>query len=418
MNKVIDPILKTVFFSKAKRQQSSKIKSVSTLSSFFARNDDFGTRVETGYLKNPLGYRCVQLIARSLSTVPLTLWNGDEKIEQHALLALLAKPNPLQNYTAFCEAFVTYLLLSGNSFLQIVAHEDALELYVLRPDHMKIETDDQGFPWRYVYGQGPTKQVLNWDLDTGLCPIMHMKLFNPLDANWGLSPLSAAFSTLDLQNTIVNHNLAILRNAGSPSGALIIKGARLTPAQHDQLNQELARMKGKGVGNTLLLDGDFEWKDFGLSPKEMDFSTGKNLAARDIAQIFGIPPMCVGILGDSTFSNYQEARLHLWEDTLLPLLDSVLAHLNQWLVPLFGADLRLAYHKDHIAALIPRQEKVWKNIMQMDCLTLNEQRKLLGYSPVTGGDVIHRKKNIRIAPEEGNHPLKNNNEDFHVASLS
>lgn len=408
-NKIVDPILKTVFFSNTRFKRKSEIKNFSYISSFYAGTDDFSSRVETGYLKNPLGYRCIHLIARSLSTVPLTLWKGDEKIEHHPLLTLLANPNPLQNYSAFCEAFITYLLLSGNSFIQVVPLEEATELYVLRPDQMKIETDDHGFPLTYLYGQGQTKQKISRDKDTGFSPVLHMKLFHPLDEQWGLSPLSAAFSTLDLQNTIVNHNLALLRNAGCPSGALILKGARLTPEQHAQLKQDLLCIKGKGVGNMLLLDGDFEWKGFGLSPKEMDFSSGKNLAARDIAQIFGIPPMCVGILGDSTFSNYQEARLHLWEDTLLPLLESFLSHLNGWLIPLFDQDLRLAYHKDHIAALIPRQEKVWKNLNQMDCLTLNEKRKILGYPPVLGGDILDEKKEKSIQKSK---------KDSHVISLS
>ena len=40
----------------------------------------------------------------------------------------------------------------------------------------------------------------------------------------------------------------------------------------------------------------------------MDFIAARNGAAREIALAFGIPPMLLGIPGDNTFSNYQEAR--------------------------------------------------------------------------------------------------------------
>jgi phage portal protein BeeE len=46
----------------------------------------------------------------------------------------------------------------------------------------------------------------------------------------------------------------------------------------------------------------------GLSPKDMDFVEAKNGAARDIALAFGVPPMLLGIPGDNTYANYQEAN--------------------------------------------------------------------------------------------------------------
>ena len=40
------------------------------------------------------------------------------------------------------------------------------------------------------------------------------------------------------------------------------------------------------TGKPMLLEGDFDWKEMGLSPKDMDF-TIKNMSAKDIALIFG-----------------------------------------------------------------------------------------------------------------------------------
>ncbi len=40
----------------------------------------------------------------------------------------------------------------------------------------------------------------------------------------------------------------------------------------------------------------------------MDFIEAKNAAAREIALAIGVPPMLLGIPGDNTYSNYQEAN--------------------------------------------------------------------------------------------------------------
>ena len=62
----------------------------------------------------------------------------------------------------------------------------------------------------------------------------------------------------------------------------------------------------------------------------------KHSAARDIALAFGVPPQMLGIPGDSTYSNYKEARNAFWEETILPLLTQLLSSLNNWIVPEFA----------------------------------------------------------------------------------
>jgi phage portal protein BeeE len=56
--------------------------------------------------------------------------------------------------------------------------------------------------------------------------------------------------------------------------------------------------------------------------------------------------MLVGVPGDATYANYREARLALWEDTILPFLDHVVDQLNNWLGPRYGQGPRLAQDRD------------------------------------------------------------------------
>ncbi len=84
-----------------------------------------------------------------------------------------------------------------------------------------------------------------------------------------------------------------------------------------------------------------------FSPADMDFINAKHVAAREIALAFGVPPMLLGIPGDNTYANYQEANRAFWRLTLLPLVDKVLAALARWLGADFGAALGLAPISTH-----------------------------------------------------------------------
>ena len=47
----------------------------------------------------------------------------------------------------------------------------------------------------------------------------------------------------------------------------------------------------------------------------------KNISARDIALCFGVPAQLVGIPDAQTYANVQEARLALYEKTIIPLAE-------------------------------------------------------------------------------------------------
>lgn len=131
--------------------------------------------------------------------------------------------------------------------------------------------------------------------------------------------------TLHQQSSYWNHLL--LQNGARPSGALIVKDSNgyLSDEQFERLQTQLSeKFSGNSnAGKPLLLEGGLGWQEMSINPKDMDFIESKNSAAREIALAFGVPPQLLGINGDNTYSNMQEARLALWEETLIPLLDKI-----------------------------------------------------------------------------------------------
>jgi phage portal protein BeeE len=98
--------------------------------------------------------------------------------------------------------------------------------------------------------------------------------------------------------------------------------------------------------------------------------------------------MLLGIPGDNTYSNYREANLSFWRQTVLPLVGRTASQLTRWLAPRFGDTLRLGYDADAVEALAQDRESTWDKLNAATFLTLNEKRAAAGYGAVEGGDVV------------------------------
>jgi len=108
--------------------------------------------------------------------------------------------------------------------------------------------------------------------------------------------------------------------------------------QYERLKKEFTDFYqgANNAGRPLVLDGGLDWRPMSLSPRDMDFLEAKHASAREIALAFGVPPMLLRILGDNTYSNYQEANRVFWRQSVLPLSARIGCALTHWLSPIFG----------------------------------------------------------------------------------
>lgn len=354
---------------------------------------DYQALAREGYLGNAVVHRCVRLIAENAASCSLLVYDGAREIDAHPLLQLLVRPNPRQDGAALFEMIYAHLLLAGNAYVEAVALDESLrELYALRPDRMKVVPGDDGWAEAYEYCVGG-RSVRFDQLGAHIPPILHLTFFHPLDDHYGLAPIEAAATAVNTHNAASAWNKALLDNAARPSGALVYTGAEgslLSEQQFDRLKRELEDTYAGAVnaGRPLLLEGGLDWKAMSLTPKDMDFLEAKHAAAREIALAFGVPPMLLGIPGDNTFANFQEANRVFWRQTVLPLAQRVGSSLAQWLAPQFGGDIRVVIDADRIDALSADRSAQWARVQAADFLTLNEKREATGYQPIAGGDVL------------------------------
>ena len=350
---------------------------------------DYATLAREGFMRNPVAYRCVRLISEAASAVPWLLYRGSAELEDHPLAALLARPNMRQSGASFLEALYGHLLISGNAYCELVeAGPEARELHLLRPDRVAVTADADGWPTALEYRTGGTKRRIPLSGESESAAL-HVTMFHPLDDHYGFAPIEAALTALDLHNAAGRWNKALLDNSARPSGALVYApkdGGNLTDEQFGRLKAELEEgyTGASRAGRPLLLEGGLDWKAMGLTPKDMDFVEARNGASRDIALAFGVPPMMLGIPGDNTYSNYQEANRAFYRLTVLPLALRVAAEFTAWLGARFGEGLRLDIDIDRIEGLSVERDALWARLEGAGFLTDDEKREAVGYGPRGG----------------------------------
>ena len=340
---------------------------------------------EAGYRRNAIVYRCVRLISEAAASVAISVFEAEHEDAAHPVAALLARPNPREAGSQFLEAVYGHLLLNGNAYLECVALGGLVrELHALRPDRIRVVPGPDGWPEAYEYAVGAETYTFRQDAGPQP-PILHLKLFDPLDDQYGMPPLAAGQSALDTHNVASGWNKALLDNSARPSGALVYAadGANMTDAQFDRLKEELEQaFQGPvNAGRPILLEGGLDWKPLSMSPKDMDFMEAKGMAAREIALAFGVPPLLLGLPGDNTYANYAEANRAFWRQSVLPLVNRTLGSLAHWLTPSFGEGFRLEPDLDRIEALSTERAALWQRVDAASFLSADEKRAAVGYGP-------------------------------------
>lgn len=263
---------------------------------------NYTSLAKEGYEKNITVYRSVSLIAQSCAGIPWRLYRlGKDKnleVKAHPVLDLLSNPNPQHGTTSFVEDMVSYWLIAGNSYVICVRPRPGApprELWILRPDRMSVVPGPYNISGYDYSLDGHRQFFLKED-------ILHLKMFAANNDWYGLSPVSVAAALVDQQNEGFDWNTAILQNMGRPSGALVATGV-LGNDQYERLRKLIReRYTGKkNAGLPMLLEGGLDWKQFSMSPLELDWMESRKQNMRDISIALGVPPE---LLGDSANKTY------------------------------------------------------------------------------------------------------------------
>lgn len=337
-------------------------------------------------------YSCIQLIARSVASVPWYAYKQDSNgdwtvIENHPLQLLIEKPTPFHNRKDLMTGMVHHLYLGGNAvFTKVRGGGVVAELWQLPPDAIKVIPSKVDFIDRYEYEQDGVRQSF------APSDIMHNKFNDPSNPYWGLAPLQAGAKAVDSDVEAVRFQKLSLQNRAITDGVFTFEH----PLTTDQWKEARAMVRDQhqGIDNARtpwVLGAGAKWEQMSLSPLEMDFLNSRKFTREEICSIFQVPPPMIGILENSTYNNIETARKIFWVDTLIPLLEDIKDCFNQCLTPEFGKGFEISYDISNVDALqtnIKDKIDTAKSLFGMGVpFNMINQKLELGFDDIEGGDM-------------------------------
>ena len=368
-----------------------------------------------GYKLNDTVYSCINLITQAALSVPWYVYrdtaDGEmEEVDNHPFLDFMDKPGPGMDWNIFLTRAFGFYLTSGNAYIHKMIGSQGKygEVEVLPSQYVTIKPDKLRKTIDYEYRVAG--QMFKFAEDE----IIHVKAFNPEDPLYGLSPVQVLARKIDMAHLGELWTLSLLENECRPSGALMLKQG-LTSDQREVLKKSLKdEYSGyENAGTPLILEGDWDWKSFSITPKELNFLQSSKKIMREICAAYKVAPELFGDSENKTYSNIKEARKALYQEAALPLLGVFKAAFNRELFPKFDASGKyfLDYDTSGVEALSEDLDLLWGRVgdakQKNRVITLNEAREALNYETIEGGDEVDQPPAPpTFSGEPGKEPVK------------
>jgi HK97 family phage portal protein len=357
----------------------------------------YGAFAAEGYNANAVVNAAIREIATSASMPEFRLMresaDGGKEELKNELAFLLDHPNESQDQADFVETLTVHLMVSGNAYVMRVRNGSRriVALRLLRPDRVKVHIASDGTVAYYEYNlDGRLYELATED-------VAHLKLPNPYDDVYGLSPLQVVARYVNLDTSISTFLRAYFANAGVPAGILKVNRRITSQQEADAARQKWRSSFGgpRGWHGIAVLDEDAEYQQVAPNIADMDASTITAQTETRICAAFGVPPILIGLqagLDSSTYSNYEQARSAFWDETVAPLVRRLEAFLERVLELPESEDGETEVEADYsnvkaYAEDIDALSKRTVEQYQAGIVTLNEARAALGLDPVDRGDL-------------------------------
>jgi len=370
---------------------------------------DFRNLADEGYRKNVVIHACVRVLMRTGAEVDIRVrrQNGKGELSPVALndplLKLLKRPNPEQSTYEWLEQLALHYHVTGNSFTHKVrsSRGQVVELWQLRPDRTRVKPGLGGFVegYRFPVGSDPQKER-----PVPFEDVIHMRMPDPLDDYYGLSPIAVLARVGDLDNHAIDYLRAFFQNNGIPGGLLKVKEI-VNKEKADAIKQRWTDQYGKGeysgksgwhsIG---LIDANAEYQEIGTQPNKLNLAAIFGETESRICAAFGVPPIIVAVwigLMRSTYANYKFAMKDLWVDQVSPQYKRIGDKLTAELAPEFGNNYVIDFDFSHVEALQEDRAELRKYGLEGwngGLLTRNQALELGGLDPIQGAEGEERKQ--------------------------
>jgi HK97 family phage portal protein len=350
-------------------------------------------------------YRAVDIRAKDVARCRPSIYSVNDEgtrikldPEDHAVAALLVRPNRVQTWFEFMRDMWVAFLLRGNAYAVILRDRrgQPTELIWINPDAVMVLEASDG-QWFYNVNRiGLFQMAMLRDFPVSI-PSEHVMHFRGISFN-----MLVAASTIGMARDAIGLAMAqdaqasrFVNNGARPSGVL----------QTDrQLSEDAAKRLKKqweefqtgvqNTGRTAVLEDGLKWQQLQLTAVDLQFISQKQLSVQDVARFFGVPPRKL-MQPDTTRGStiIQEDQSYV-NETVAPDLDMA----EQKFVRTFDLDqegLGMDMDESPLLRADPATRYNLGRIGKLSGLTTtNEFRGGERLPPVEGGDTIMEPVNL------------------------
>lgn len=254
---------------------------------------------ESSVLKLSAVWACARLIAETISTLPLGLYqktdSGRVAVSDNGLYEIIhSSPNADTTAVVFWEAMIAAMLLRGNGCAEKhFIGQRLVALTFLVPGRLTISRGLNGKRiYRYTERDGRQREIPE-------SRIFRIPGFT-VDGDWGLSAIeygSQVFGSALAASGAAN---STFEKGLSPTVAFTMQRI-LTPEQREEFRESLKDVSGAiNAGRSPLLEGGMDAKTIGINPKDAQLLESRAFSIEEICRWFRVPPFMVGHSEKST----------------------------------------------------------------------------------------------------------------------
>lgn len=371
----------------------------STFPFFFGRSISGKTVDDFTAMQNSAVYACVKVIAESIASLPLHVYEykdgGKEKAIEHSLYFLLHdSPNPEMTSFIFRETMLTHLLLRGNAYAQIQRNNAGrvIGLYPLSASKMTVERNDSGeIQYRYrVYTEENPNIRNKGELIFPRTDILHIAGLG-FDGLIGYSPIAMAKNAIGLSIACEEFGNNFFANGAKPSGILKTPTLIKDPTKLQESWQSM--YGGENAGKVAVLEQGMEYQQISVPPEDAQFLQTRKFQIAEIARIFRVPLHLLNELDHATFSNIEQQNLEYVIYTLTPYITRIEQAMNKALF--LPSEYGKYFVKFNLAGLLrgdyASRVSGYCSLIQNGVLSINDVRELedLNKIPAEEGGDLH-----------------------------
>jgi HK97 family phage portal protein len=351
----------------------------------FPRDDSATSLIFGGYklMDEPTSlsafYAALELISNSVAQLPILVKRDNEVDENHPI-NLLFKGGLMSKYNLI-KQLISDVILHGNAYCYIERANDGTPVGLIYCEHGTVDV---------LYNQ--RSQELYYHIPFikrgKIEPINVIHLFK--DSNNGIlgRPL-ITYSNLVVKLSQATDKAArnYYASGCALQGALTIKGAR--KGAKEQARQAFANTHGDKGSGLVILDDDMSYQQLSSNANDSQMLEARSFNVAEIARYFNINPILLGDRSGAGYNTIEAANIEFVTHTLMPYVAMMQDEFTRKLVKPSEKGITIDVDETWlIKGDMKTTAEYLSKLTSGGIMTTNEARKVIGLSPVDGGDEI------------------------------